>query len=191
MDRHGASDKGAYAEQSVHGLKLRAFEDGSLEVICEVGGQKFECMLDKRRTVDVISLPLATAWALREDIEHSSLDAALAKLPKRLKAYVARQQQVENTERKHSLHLLGRKLETAGSYTFIRADLVLNFGVYDGVLRLDMWYDDFSVHPERTVVKSRGPPDFMDLVSDKVQDIKDLLQRLPLDEACDVLCTTE
>lgn len=190
MNRRGASVSGAFAEQSVDGLKLRAFENGSLEVTFEIGGQKFECMLDKRRTVHVTRLPLAMAWALREDIENSSLDVALAKLPKRLKAYVMRQQQVENTERKHSLHLLGRKLQTAGSYSFIRADLVLSFGDYDGVLRLDMWYDDFSVHPERTVVGCRGPPEFIDRVNEKTEDIDNLLQSLPLDEACDMLCDT-
>ncbi|KAK8773535.1 hypothetical protein V5799_011932 [Amblyomma americanum] len=189
MDRHGASLEGVCAEQPVGGLQLRFLENGTLEITCETGGQKFECLLDKRLTVDVISLPLATAWALREDLENSSLQAALENLPKRLEAYVLRQKQVENTERKHGLHLLRRKLETAGSYTFIRADLVLDFEDYGGI-RLDMWYDDFSVRPHRAIVKCRGPSSFTDMVSDKVEGIQDLLQSLPLDEACDVLFAT-
>lgn len=176
-------------EERIHGLRLRALSDGVLEVKCDMGGHKFECTIDKHHRVRATSLPMAIAWAVCEDIEGSSLEQALAKLPKRLKAYVLRRQQIEDTERKHASSLLGRKLQTAGSFTFVRMDLALRVDKYTGVLRLELWYDDFSVHPTRIVVMSRGEPEFMDLVSEKVDNIRELMESSLLDKACDVLCS--
>lgn len=156
--------------------------------MCEVRGHQFECTIDKDHEVRVTSLPMAIAWAIREDIKRTSLAGALAKLPTRLKAYVLRRQQVEDTERKHASSLLGRQLQTAGSYTFVGMELRLSFERYKGVLRLELWYDDFSAHPTRIVIMSRGAPEFKDIVTEKAEDIRKLMQSSLLDEACDVLC---
>lgn len=182
-------EKPYIAEERVHGMRLRAFSNGVLEVKCDMGGHEFECTIDKHHRVRATRLPLAIAWAVCEDIEWSSLEEALAKLPKRLKAHLLRRQQIEDTERKHASRLVGRKLQTAGSYTFVRMDLALSVEMCSGVLRLELWYDDFAVHPTRIAVHSRGAPEFIDLVTKKGEDIRELMESEPLDKACDVLCS--
>lgn len=127
------------------------------------------------------------SWSLLEDIKTSSLEAALARLPRRIRAYVARRQQVEDTERKHGSRLRGGKVQTAGSCTFARVDMLLTIGDSDGVLRLDLSYDDFSPHPQSTVVSCEAPDEFVESVRARAEDIRDLLQTSLLDEACDAL----
>lgn len=176
-----------YKEEWGHGLRLRAFHDGTLQVSYTFNDETFECTLQDPRTIRSSTLPLAMSSSLLEDIKKSSLEVALAHLPGRIKAYVARRQQVLDTERKHGSRLRGGKVETAGSCTFVRLDMLLTIEGSDGVLRLDLSYDDFSPHPRRTVVSCEGPDDVVELVRSRAEDIRDLLQSSFLDEACDVL----
>lgn len=178
-----------YKEEWVHGLRLRAFEDSTLQVHYTFNDKTFECTLHNERRIRSSTLPLAMSWSLLEDIKRSSLEEALAKLPRRIKAYVLRRQQIEDTERKHGSQLRGGKVHTAGSCTFVRVEVLLSVGDYDGVLRMDLWYDDFSTHPVRTVVSCEAPDEFVKLVGGKVDDIKHLLEVSLLDEACDVFCS--
>ncbi|KAL1478228.1 hypothetical protein MTO96_016414 [Rhipicephalus appendiculatus] len=177
------------AEQNINGLRARAFPDGALAVKYETGGHAFKCIVEKHRRIRPIKMPFAIASAVGQDIDSSSLEDALGRLPKRLKAYVLRRQQIDDTERKHAPRLVGRKLHTAGDCTFVRVDLKLTAGGHPGVLRLEVGYDDFSAHPIRVIVMSRGSPEFMDIVTERVEDIRDLLESKLLDEACDVLCS--
>ncbi|KAH6934686.1 hypothetical protein HPB50_027013 [Hyalomma asiaticum] len=189
MGKPGKHKSQYVGEQWTHGMRLRAFSDGALEVKCSIGGHDFKCTFDKHRKVRATSMPLAIVAAVREDIEWSSLERAIAVLPKRLKAYVLRRQQIEDTERKHASRLADRKLLTCSGCTFVRMDLALTVVGQKGVLRLEMGYDDFSVHPSRVSVKSRGAPEFVDKVCDKVDDIRGLVLHSPLDEACSMLCS--
>lgn len=176
-------------EKKLHGLRVRLFPDDALEVKCEMGGSAFKCVLEKHRRIRPIKMPFAIAWAVGQDIDTASLGKALGRLPKRLKAYVLRRQQVDDTERKHASHLVGGKVHTAGDCTFVRVDLKLTATGHPGVLRLEVWYGTFSVHPVRIIVRSKGSPEFMDIVADRVEDIRDLLESSLLDEACSVLCS--
>ncbi|KAH8038945.1 hypothetical protein MRX96_026031 [Rhipicephalus microplus] len=178
-----------FAEENIHGLRARVRSDGALSVKYEMGGHAFKFVVEKRGRIRPIKMPFSIAAAIGQDIASSSLEEALAKLPKRLKAYLLRRQQVEDTERKHAAHLLGQRLHTAGNCTFVRADLQLTVKGHPGVLRLEVRYHEFSVHPVQVVVKSRGSPEFMDIVTDRVEDIRDLLESTFLDEACGVLCS--
>lgn len=178
-----------YREELVHGLRLRAFHDSTLEISYTFNGETFECTLQDERRIRSSTLPLAMSWSLLEDIKKSSLEEALARLPGRIKAYVLRRRQVEDTERKHGSQLRGGRVQTAGSCTFVRVDILLRVGDSDGVLRLDLWYDDLSPHPARTVVSCEAPDEFLEAVRGRAEDVRQLLQTSLLDEACDMLCS--
>lgn len=176
-----------YKEEWVHGLRLRAFHDGTLQVSYTFNDETFECTLQDQRKIRSSTLPLAMSWSLLEDIKTSSLEVALASLPRRIGAYVVRRQQVQDTERKHGSRLRGGRVQTAGSCTFVRLDMLLTIGDSDGVLRLDLSYDDFSPHPQRINVSCEAPDEFVEMVRARAEDMRDLLQSSLLDEACDVL----
>lgn len=176
----------------LRGLTVKRASNGDLELRYETGGVLYSCTLKTESEGYAIrqysNLPTAIAWSLLRDIRRSSLEEALAVFPKRIRAYALRRTQVDDTIASQESRVAGRKIHTTSSCSFVRLDLnIFLSGGPAGIIRFDLWYTDFSVHPTRQKVSARGPPDFVAPVSQRLDAIHELLRTKPLNDVCEAL----
>ncbi|CAN7976512.1 unnamed protein product [Ixodes persulcatus] len=178
-----------------NGLKMESLPGGRLSFELEASGAPYTWVVDGRdgSNFAVISgsenMPLPLHWSLLRDIKRSSLSEALIVHTKRIKAYALRRLQLDGAIRDCKEFLADGRIEAAGACNYVLVDLCLEIMGERGRLVLELWYEDFSLHPVRSRLTVDGSAAFKAPVTDKMDDIVAMLDSKLLDEVCRALCS--
>lgn len=168
------------------GLVAYVLENGHLQLEFPTDELLYFCTVETSPTYRIIdgNMPIGVLVCLLRDMRQISTEDAILKLPKRLRAYLLRREQINLCIENHGDYLVGNKIETTGACTFAQVRLRVQIGDELGVIQMNLSYGEYSMHPISYSISTSGSDDYRTSVEEKADAIGEMLENMPLPDVC-------